>query len=268
MIPPSRSAIVLYGRAALAGAQGLAALAEVLPSRLRPERQGVRVAWAFADLSGPSLPDVLDALARDGVEEAVVVTCMVPADPTLSTWLAGALSQWSVDCGAPLTVRLAEPVETILDLASAAAAALDGPLADVTRAAPSLGKPGWSRVPEHGRQVAFCVGARCLHRGAEPIYQHLRARMRTHRALTGGPRRVMCARSACLYPCNLGPLMTVHPDGVWYGGLTRERVDRIVTAHFLGDRRVDEAVVHVAAAGPAAPAGITARTERIRDGSE
>lgn len=235
-------AVVLYGRASFDKRQALAAVAARLGPRLG---EAGRVAIAFADLTGPSLPDVLDGLAGEGVAAATVVPCMIPADPSLSTWLAGALSQWSRDRGAPLRVRLAEPVETALDLAQAVAACLAGPSPDVTETPPSLGKPGWSKIPEHGRQVFFCVGARCLHRSAEPLWQHLRARMKEHRPLAAGPRRVMCARASCLYPCNLGPLMTVHPEGVWYGALDRAALDRIVEEHLLGDEPVEDHVVHV-----------------------
>ena len=245
-LPPAHAAIVLYGRAAFAQAQSLARLAEALRGVLGPLAADRRIAIAFADLTGPSLPEVLDTLAAEGVVEADIVTCMVPADPSLSTWLPGALSQWRADRAATMTVRLSPPVETALDMAEAVAAVLrPGAGRDVAATAPSLGKPGWSKIPEHGRQLFFCVGARCLHRAAEPLYQHLRARMKQHRTLASGPRRVMCARSSCLYPCNLGPLMTVHPDGVWYGDLTPERIDRIVDEHLVGDRPVEECVVHV-----------------------
>ncbi|NNM71788.1 (2Fe-2S) ferredoxin domain-containing protein [Enterovirga aerilata] len=241
MLQPAASAIVLYGRASFDKAQGLPAMAGRLAPTLPP---GTRVAWAFADLTGPSLPDVLDALAAEGVREAIVVTCMVPADPTHATWLAGALSQWSADRGAQVAVRLAPAIEAALDLPAAIRDVLGRPAAEVTLTPPSLGKPGWSKIPEHGRQIFFCVGARCLHRGAEPLYQHLRNRMKQHRPLAAGPRRAMCARSSCLYPCNLGPLMIVYPDGHWYGGLTRDGIDRIVSDHLLSDRPVAEGIVH------------------------
>lgn len=242
--PPA--AIVLYGRAAFAQAQGLARLAEAVRHALGPSGADRRIAVAFADLTGPSLPEVLDALVAEGVGEVDVVTCMVPADPSLSTWLPGALSQWRADRATTVTVRLSPPVEAALDMATAVVAVLapaDG--RDVAETAPSLGKPGWSKIPEHGRQLFFCVGARCLHRAAEPLYQHLRSRMKQHRALTAGPHRVMCARSSCLYPCNLGPLMTVHPDGVWYSGLTVDLIDRIVDEHLIDGKPVAEGVVHV-----------------------
>lgn len=246
MTDAARSAVVLYGRASFEKAQNLAALSERLRPLLGP---GARIERAYADLTGPSLPDTLDSLAEAGCQEAIVVPCMIPADPSLSTWLAGALSQWSSDRGAPLRIRLARPVEHHLDLAQAARDSLSGDLSDVAETAPSLGKPGWSKIPEHGRQLFFCVGARCLHRAAEPLWQHLRARMKEHRALGVGAKRVMCARVSCLYPCNLGPLMTVHPDGTWYGALDRPALDRIVDEHLLGGVPVAEHVVHVTRAG-------------------
>jgi len=235
-------AIILYGRASFDRTQSLAAVAARIAPRLD---SGARIELAFADLTGPSLPEVLDRLIGEGIGAAIVVPCMVPADPTLSTWLAGALGHWSRDRGAPFAVRIAPPVEQALDLAECVLTCLAGTSTEVARTPPSLGKPGWSKIPEHGRQLFFCVGARCLYRGAEPLWQHLRARMKEHRALGGGPRRVMCARSSCLYPCNLGPLLTVHPDGIWYGGLDRAVLDRIVEDHLLGDRIVEENVVHV-----------------------
>lgn len=247
----NRRAIVLYGRAAFDHGQNLKALAAALGDRRRSrnEAEGEAVTIAHADLSGPSLPAALDRLEADGIAEALVIPTMVPADPTLATWLPGALSHWagSRPDGDRMTVRLAPPVESALDLPAALDRIASEPverLADVTETAPSLGKPGWSEIPQHARQLFFCVGARCLHRGAEPLYQHLRETLKRHRALTAGPRRVMCARTSCLYPCNRGPLLTIHPDAVWYGDLTPERIDRIVTEHLLGDRPVAADLLH------------------------
>lgn len=226
-------AIVLYGRASFDRTPSLDSLVERVTSFFAAQGEPARVAAAHADLAGPSLPAVLAALEGDGVREATVVPCMIPADPTLSTWLPGALSHWSGGRDRGMLVRLAPPVERALDLAAAVIAlarAEAAVLDDVRSVPPSLGKPGWSEVPEHARQLFFCTGARCLHRGADALYQHLRAAMKPHRALNAGPGRVMCARTSCLYPCNRGPLMVVHPDALWYGDLTPERISRVVDA--------------------------------------
>ena len=52
--------------------------------------------------------------------------------------------------------------------------------------------------------------------------------------------RVLVAQTGCLYPCNLGPMMVVYPDGVWYGGLTADAIDQIVEEHFVGGQPVKE----------------------------
>lgn len=246
--PPSRRAIVLYGRASFDHGQALKALATALAGRHTARGETVTVATAYADLSGPALPGVLADLEREGVTEALVIPAMVPADPSLSAWLPGALSHWAATSGTAMAIRLAPPVESALDLPAAldriAGGLSDSIAKDVRETEPSLGKPGWSAIPEHGRQVFVCVGARCLHRGAEPLYQHLRTVMKGHRALNAGPRRVMCARTSCLYPCNRGPLLVVQPDAVWYGDLTPAKIDRIVTGLLLSDTPETADILH------------------------
>ncbi|WP_372396491.1 (2Fe-2S) ferredoxin domain-containing protein [Azospirillum sp. HJ39] len=235
-LPTPARAIVLYGRASFDHGQTLKALAAALTALHAARGETVTVATAHADLSGPALPAVLAGLERAGATEALVIPSMVPADPSLSAWLPGALSHWIAQ-GSRMTVRLAPPVESALDLPAALDRIASDPAAatDVRATEPSLGKPGWSAIPEHGRQIFVCVGARCLHRGADALYQHLRAAMKGHRALNAGPRRAMCARTSCLYPCNRGPLLVVQPDAVWYGDLTPERIDRLVGGHLLAD---------------------------------
>lgn len=243
---PEGTVVLLYGRSSFDRSQNVAALC----TRLAGCLGDAEFLAAYEDLTGPSLPDLLDGLAaRQPPPPLVLVApCAVPADPTMSTWLAGALAAWREANGQELDLRIAPPVEAFLDLEAAilsACAAPDESIRPVADAKPSMGKPGWSHIPEHGRQVFFCLGARCAHRGALPLYQHLRKAMKAERALSSGPRRVMCARSGCLYPCNQGPLMIVHPEGVWYGGLNEAAIGRIVNEHLLGGDVVDEFVVHV-----------------------
>jgi len=248
--PPASAsvrAIVLYGRASFDHGQSLKALATALTGRHAMRGETVTVATAHTDLSGPALPAVLAELERTGVTEALVIPAMVPADPSLSAWLPGALSHWAITQASRMTVRLAPPVESALDLPAALDRIAGGPaerLADVRGTEPSLGKPGWSTIPQHDRQVFVCVGARCLHRGADALHQHLRAAMKGHRALNAGPRRVMRARTSCLHPCNRGPLLVVQPDAVWYGDLTPERIDRIVAGHLLTDAPPAADILH------------------------
>lgn len=237
----SRYAIILYGRSDFIRRQALADLGH----GLRIENPGVQIGLAYEDLAGPALPDVIDTLAADGIRRFCILPCGVPADRSISRWLPGALNAHRQLAGVDLDVRIAPNVEDFLDFGAAVRGALaGGERIDVATVPPAMGKPGWTDVPQHNIQVFFCLGARCAHRAALPLYQHLRSLMKAERGLASGPRRVMCARSSCLFPCNQGPLMVVHPEGIWYGGLDRDLLARIVAEHFLGGRPVTEAIVH------------------------
>lgn len=241
-------AILLYGRAQFLHRQQLSTLQDNL-HRAFPDRI---LRLAYEDLSGPALPDVLLELAQEGITHAAILPCGLPSDLSLTRWLPGAMKAFLQDHGLDIEIAICPSLEQFLDLtgpAIRALAAADAKL--VEAAAPSLGKPGWSDVPDHNLQVFFCLGARCAHRGAHALFQHLRRAMREKRALASGPRRVMCARSSCLFPCNQGPLMVVHPEGVWYGALTPQRLDQIVARHFLNGQPVVDAIIHQQP-GPAA----------------
>jgi (2Fe-2S) ferredoxin len=54
---------------------------------------------------------------------------------------------------------------------------------------------------------------------------------------------VLRTKAACLRICRGGPWLLVYPEGVWYGGVTPERCERIVSEHLAGGRIVQEWVV-------------------------
>jgi len=48
---------------------------------------------------------------------------------------------------------------------------------------------------------------------------------------------------SCLGPCEAGPIVVVHPDNVWYGGVTEDDVEEIFESHFINGKPVERLVL-------------------------
>lgn len=71
----------------------------------------------------------------------------------------------------------------------------------------------------------------CHQRGADKVLSALQTAIAEHPELWGKIRVTGCD---CLGPCFDGPNLVVYPEGVWYGAVTPEDVQTIVTQHFIG----------------------------------
>ena len=96
----------------------------------------------------------------------------------------------------------------------------------------------------YSRHVLVCTGGFCSNeRKGRSIYSLL-AQLLQREDLLFGPRRVKRSEAPCLGVCAGGPIVAVYPEGVWYGGVTPELLERIVVEHLVHGRVVEEAVFH------------------------
>lgn len=91
---------------------------------------------------------------------------------------------------------------------------------------------GGSMVPGQKYRVLGCEGGSCNNAGAALVWGHLRNEQKRLNLRTTGAG-MMSAKTSCLGPCNLAPVVQVLPDGTYYGGVDEAGIDRIVGEHIM-----------------------------------
>ena len=239
----SRSkALVILGRGNLYNS---AAEDEVagLTARLRDVSGYKLVASAFVEHGTPGLPEVLEQCRSQGVTLAVVVLAFLPIEPGMKSWVKKIARRWQSRSASRMEVAVAGSLTDLPNFSTS--------LQQLAREAEESNSwlprnnsadandPEWSVIPRHGHHVMFCTGPRCTALGAGDLFYYLRESV-AFEGLETGPNSVLVARSGCLFPCNLGPVMVAYPEGVWYCGLDRQAIDQIIDQHFKSGRIASE----------------------------
>ncbi|GEB15297.1 (2Fe-2S) ferredoxin domain-containing protein [Pimelobacter simplex] len=161
---------------------------------------------AYLQLGTPSLAEELDRLHAAGTTRVELVGLSLGA-ATARSWLRRVAGHW----------RRAHPeVEVVIDERA------------VTGTEAALTSSAWEEVPGHARQVLVCRGPRCSARGSGAVLAAVDDELRRQGL---GDDDVLVTQTGCLFPCNQAPVVVVHPDDAWYGGVTAESARAIVVDH-------------------------------------
>jgi (2Fe-2S) ferredoxin len=76
----------------------------------------------------------------------------------------------------------------------------------------------------------------CYSKDSVDIVQRLIEAIEDH-DLSG---EVMVTNTGCFGICSQGPIMVVYPEGIWYGAVTEEDIDKIVEQHIINGLPVEE----------------------------
>lgn len=96
----------------------------------------------------------------------------------------------------------------------------------------------------YSRHVLVCTGGYCSPAHDGRLLYRLLPALLQREGLLFGPQRVKRGETPCLGVCTGGPIVVVYPDGIWYGGVTPELLERIVVEHLRDGRVVEAAVFH------------------------
>jgi (2Fe-2S) ferredoxin len=220
------------------------------------------VEGAFVDLETPSLPKALQNCATAGAQRILVQPIFIPGDDNLQRWLVKLILRWRKNWTGPaVEVIFGDSLGDYPVLGEVIAQACTATAEygqDVGRNTPTNWQKDpsdWSVIPPHRYHVLFCRGPRCTAVGAGELSAYLAQKLKEAN-LNDKPHGVLMVETGCQYPCNLGPVMIVYPDGIWYSGLTPAAIDQIVEKHFCEGQVVAEYARYPGAQAQKRPASI------------
>ncbi len=232
------TAVILLGRGGYSSAPG--EQMGRLVAALRAGGAYGLVTSAFVDGGSPALPAALELCAAQGMARLLIAPVYLPTDRNLDKWLKRLVQRWlQHNPAAGFTVYMTPPLGDAPELAAAVADLVAryaaAPLTPLAANQASPNSPEWSLIPPHSYHALLCRGPRCNSAGAGEAAKALKQCLK---AKNMGDDAVLVAQTGCLFPCNLGPLMVVYPEGIWYSGLSEKGIERIVEEHFAGGKVV------------------------------
>lgn len=194
---------------------------------------------AFLQLGDPSLRSELTRRIEAAPGPIILVGASFAKTTTARSWLRRVAAHWLREnvahaprlILAPDLLREADgdQLDALIDSAESGGS-------EVTGQEAPLCSPGWENVPGYRHQVFVCRGPRCSARGAEATAAAFAA---TLTAAGLSDNDVLVTQTGCQFPCNHAPVVTVHPDDIWYGLVDADAAAAIVTEHLIGGRPVE-----------------------------
>jgi len=92
--------------------------------------------------------------------------------------------------------------------------------------------------------VFFCNNQRdpgvtcCNAHGAGELRNYAKDRIKAL-GLHEGAAKIRINSAGCLDRCDLGPVLVVYPDDVWYTYIDKEDIDEIIDQHLVGGKVVE-----------------------------
>ncbi|AGW88658.1 MULTISPECIES: (2Fe-2S) ferredoxin domain-containing protein [Cupriavidus] len=96
--------------------------------------------------------------------------------------------------------------------------------------------------------VFFCLNQRdagedcCANHNAKAMQEYAKKRCK-ELGIAGGEGRVRINKAGCLNRCELGPVLVVYPEAIWYTFVDEHDIDEIIDSHLLNGKPVERLMV-------------------------
>lgn len=237
---------VLLARGAIAAA----ALDEMsrLAGALEASGRVAKAVYGFTEQGLPSLKEVVHRLRVEGWREVLILPLLTPMEPGFHVWIARTLQRWHVEAGGEWPrFRIGRGLSEVEDVRTLLDALLDSALAGSPIAQNPKAATDGSVVSDRKFRILVCQGGPCNQAGAALLWGHLR-NQQVELKLADHGAGMRSAKTTCLGPCALAPVVQVYPEGVFYGGVTESGIDRIIQEHLMQGRPVEDLAYHPGAA--------------------
>lgn len=93
------------------------------------------------------------------------------------------------------------------------------------------------------KHVFICTNQRqnneacCANLQANEVHAYAKARIQE--LGLNGQGNIRMNKAGCLDRCELGPVLVVYPDNVWYTFVDRNDIDEIIESHLIGGKIVE-----------------------------
>lgn len=102
-------------------------------------------------------------------------------------------------------------------------------------------------TPYYAHHVFCCTNERpaghprgcCKAKGADMLRNYFKVRVNEK-----GIEGVRINTAGCLDRCELGPVLVIYPEGVWYTATSTQDIDEIIDSHLIGGHPVARLLLH------------------------
>ena len=98
------------------------------------------------------------------------------------------------------------------------------------------------KIGGFSRHVLLCIGPNCCSsEDGRAAWSKLKSILKERQlSLSVGPKACYRTKVDCLRICSGGPILVVYPEGLWYAGMTVDRIERFVEEQIVQGRPIDE----------------------------